>query len=330
MRGPARPSPVWLDAFILSLLYLATRLPFLHTQGFPDGDASQIALGVADAVRSETGFQGTRLYGTAFMTGYYQMLFALGPWHHGDPQRLIPLMNGLGLMAGLLAQLSFWALLRSLGGRSAAIAGSLLLSYLRLVGAQHVRASDALGLRSVSDVARRLEHLAVRPASPHLRPVPRTLLGRGSGPRRSAARGARLPRTGLDTDATSGTRRHGSRRGGGGRSGGPAHGAHRPCLRTCRTFHRPSVGVDLLDLRLQRADPDQEVRRRRARGGAGDLLCVGRGERGLRDSSPVRSAASRGGRGVAGSGVVASGGGTLSPLARGLCLRDRPVCDVDR
>src|SRR4029453_12811278 len=74
LRGPARPSPVWPDAFILCLLYLGTRLPFLHTQGFPDGDASQIALGVADAVRSGTGFQGARLYGTAFMTGYYQLL----------------------------------------------------------------------------------------------------------------------------------------------------------------------------------------------------------------------------------------------------------------
>jgi hypothetical protein len=105
------------------------RLPFVHTLGFPDGDASQMGLGIADALREGTGFHGVRLYGTAFTTGYYAMFFALAPLHGGDPSRLIPLMNGLGVAAGLVAQLAFYSLLASLWGRGAALAGGLLLLF---------------------------------------------------------------------------------------------------------------------------------------------------------------------------------------------------------
>jgi hypothetical protein len=118
-----------LDYLLLVLVYLATRVPFVHTAGFPDGDASQMALGIADALREGTAFHGTRLYGTAFTTGYYALFFALSPLHGGDPSRLIPLMNGLGVTAGLVAQVVFYSLLVSLWGRGAAIAGSLLLLF---------------------------------------------------------------------------------------------------------------------------------------------------------------------------------------------------------
>jgi hypothetical protein len=114
---------------LLALVVLATRVPFVHTAGFPDGDASQMALGIADALREGTGFHGVRLYGTAFTTGYYALFFALAPLHGGDPSRLIPLMNGLGVVAGLGAQLAFYSLLDKLWGRGAAIAGSLLLLF---------------------------------------------------------------------------------------------------------------------------------------------------------------------------------------------------------
>jgi hypothetical protein len=117
------------DYAILALVYLAARIPFVHTSGFPDGDASQMGLGIADALREGTGFHGVRLYGTPFTTGYYALFFALGPLHGGDPARLIPLMNGLGVAAGLAAQLAFYSLLASLWGRGAALAGSLLLLF---------------------------------------------------------------------------------------------------------------------------------------------------------------------------------------------------------
>ncbi|HEV8481432.1 MAG TPA: hypothetical protein VGR66_11615 [Candidatus Eisenbacteria bacterium] len=118
-----------LDYVLLIVLYLATRVPFIHTAGFPDGDASQMALGVADAFREGTWFHGVRLYGTAFTTGYYALLFVLSPWHVGDPSRLVPLMNGLGVVSGLAAQLAFYSLLGTLWGRGAALAGSLLLLF---------------------------------------------------------------------------------------------------------------------------------------------------------------------------------------------------------
>lgn len=134
MSGPRNPNPAgaldrwgWL---LLAATYLATRLPFVYWNGFPDSDQEQMALGTVEAVVSGSFFGGHRLYGTHFTVGYYALLFAFRPLLATHPHAIAPLMNLLGVGFGLVAQLAFWGILRTLWGTSAALAGSLLLLFL--------------------------------------------------------------------------------------------------------------------------------------------------------------------------------------------------------
>lgn len=112
--------------FVLTVLFAATRLPFLYTQGFPDGDQTHTAVGILDAVQSGTRFHGMRIYALAVSPGYHALWFALQPLYASHPATLIGAMSGLGALAGLGAQIFLWLIARHLWGRSAAWLVSLV------------------------------------------------------------------------------------------------------------------------------------------------------------------------------------------------------------
>lgn len=115
-----------LSLLSLSLLYAATRIPFLYRVGFPDGDQTHTALGILDAVQAGTGFLGTRIYALAVSPGYYGGMFALSPLYASHPAALFFLMSALGAAAGLGAQIFLWLFLRDRWGAACAWLGSLL------------------------------------------------------------------------------------------------------------------------------------------------------------------------------------------------------------
>ncbi|HKA24342.1 MAG TPA: hypothetical protein VKF80_05135 [Candidatus Eisenbacteria bacterium] len=112
--------------FLLTLLYAATRLPFLYTAGFPDGDQTHTAVGILDAVQAGTGFLGTRIYALAVAPGFHALLFALRFAYASHPAGLIPLVSALGALAGLGAQIFLWLTARRLWGPAAAWLVSLV------------------------------------------------------------------------------------------------------------------------------------------------------------------------------------------------------------
>src|SRR4029453_4394671 len=61
VRSVSRDRSELLDLLILVLIYLVSRIPFLYTLGFPDGDQTHTALGILDAARSGAGFHAARL-----------------------------------------------------------------------------------------------------------------------------------------------------------------------------------------------------------------------------------------------------------------------------
>jgi hypothetical protein len=122
------PTPKWVP-LLLILAYVLTRLPFLYTEAVPDGDQSHIALGVLDAFRSGTFFEGVRVYGITFSFGYYALYFALAPLYQANPENLFLLMSGIGSILGLVTLLAYWQILRILWGESAGLAGAVILLF---------------------------------------------------------------------------------------------------------------------------------------------------------------------------------------------------------
>jgi hypothetical protein len=117
--------PDWAPV-VVALLYVATRLPFLHAGGSPDGDAVQIALGVMQGSLDGSGVGASRAYGVPFSRGAYEGLLAFAPLFGRDPAALFACMNLFGLAFGLLGQIAVWGLLRALWGPTAAVFGSIL------------------------------------------------------------------------------------------------------------------------------------------------------------------------------------------------------------
>ena len=115
-----------ISLLLLTLFYTLSRLPFLYTHGFPDGDQTHTAVGILDAVQSGTGFHGTRIYALAVSPGYHALWFALQPLYASHPATLIGWMSALGALAGLGAQIFLWLIGQRLWGRSAAWLVSLV------------------------------------------------------------------------------------------------------------------------------------------------------------------------------------------------------------
>lgn len=113
----------------LTLAYLATRIPFVHHGGFPDGDQQHIALGILEAIQSGRFFHGLRLYGPSFSFGYHAFHFALAPLYRADPFAIFTVMNVSGVVAGLVALVSLHALVRELRGPAEADAAAILWTF---------------------------------------------------------------------------------------------------------------------------------------------------------------------------------------------------------
>jgi len=113
-------------AGLLSLACLII-LPFTYRGTVGEVDTMRMVIGVSNSMASDSRFAG---YNDSVSFGYYLMLEVMTPLFKGNREALIPVMNTLNSLVGILFTIPFYFLIRRYWNEAVAISSCIILLFI--------------------------------------------------------------------------------------------------------------------------------------------------------------------------------------------------------